>query len=411
MHIFGPTLDRRFARAFDDSARWWPNIFPPHLSPRWLLAILVAIGMLNACSPAGPARVQPEQSASVNDSTDSFASLDELHQCEASGPLHELWQKRSAETGLHDFAVGPGDVLKITTTDLPELNDQDSRVDGDGMISLPLIGDLQVTGLSEDQVQQLIAEKAKKYQRYPRVHVFVKHYAGRNVQVMGMVAQPGTYPLNSPTDSILSVLGRAGGIKGVGNEKPATRVVLFPAKSVEDNHDPECSQQGAQTSGCDVASAADVKKVSFGPAAGSPGASVTPIVIDLDKPSTAGCLSIPARPGDILLVPAAGQVGVYGWVAHPGAFDVTPGLTVLGAITAAGGTMFSSNVELMRKEGGQRTSIPVDLSQVENGTQPDLPVQGGDVVLVKRSVAGAVPYAIYTLVSKFGTGMYLAPAM
>jgi protein involved in polysaccharide export with SLBB domain len=329
--------------------------------------------------------------------------------------LHDLWQERSAETDFHDFAVGPGDVLRITTTDLPELNDQDSRVDGQGMISLPLIGDVKVAGLSEDQAQELITEKAKHFQKYPRVHVFVKHYASRNVQVMGMVAQPGTYPLDSPTDSILNVLGRAGGIKGVGAEKPATRIVLFPAQGTGD-HVPEghtditCGQIDGAQSGCAATSGGKVMPINFGPPPRTPGASVTPIVIDLDKPSTAGCLSIPARPGDILLIPAAGQVGVYGWVAHPGAFDVTPGMTVLGAITAAGGTMFSSNVELMRTEGGERTSIPVNLSQVENGSAPDLAVQGGDVVLVKRSVAGAVPYAIYTLVSKFGTGMYLAPA-
>ena len=375
-----------------------------------VLILLLAAASWYACSPAGPAGVP--QSKDAADPNSSLASLDELHQCEASGPLHDLWQERSAETNLHDFAVGPGDVLLITTTDLPDLNDQDSRVDGQGIISLPLIGDVQVAGLSEDQVQELITEKVKQYQKYPRVHVFVKHYASRNVQVMGMVAQPGTYPLNSPNDSILTVLGRAGGIKGMGDEKPATRIVLFPAKTITDGSHPDisCTQQGGQQENCEGTAAGNIKPVSFGPTPSSPAASVTPIVIDLDKPSTVGCLSIPARPGDILLVPAAGQVGVYGWVAHPGAFDVTPGMTVLGAITAAGGTMFSSNVELMRKEGGERTSIPVNLSQVESGSQPDLPVQGGDVVLVKRSVAGAVPYAIYTLVSKFGTGMYLAPA-
>jgi protein involved in polysaccharide export with SLBB domain len=140
------------------------------------------------------------------------------------------------------------------------------------------------------------------------------------------------------------------------------------------------------------------------------GASVVPIVIDLSIPTMAGCLNLPARPGDIILVPAAGQVGVYGWVSHPGSFDVTAGMTVLGAVTAAGGAMFSPNAELLRTERGSRTSIPLDLSKIESGKAIDLPIQGGDVVLIKSSAVGAVPYGVYTLLSKFGTGLYLSPA-
>jgi protein involved in polysaccharide export with SLBB domain len=104
-------------------------------------------------------------------------------------------------------------------------------------------------------------------------------------------------------------------------------------------------------------------------------------------------------------------VGVYGWVSHPGTFDVTAGMTVLGAVTAAGGAMFSSNVELLRTERGNRISIPLDLSKIESGKASDLPVKGGDVVLIKSSAVGAVPYGVYTLLSKFGTGLYLSPAM
>ncbi|MGA7763567.1 MAG: hypothetical protein WCA59_17615, partial [Candidatus Binataceae bacterium] len=131
------------------------------------------------------------------------------------------------------------------------------------------------------------------------------------------------------------------------------------------------------------------------------------IVIDLAKPSFAGCLDIPARPGDVVLIPAAGQVGVYGWVQKAGTYDVTSGMTVLGAVTAAGGAPFSSNAEILRTSSdGQRESVPVDLSRVEKGDERDIPVQAGDLVLVKASALGAIPYALSTVISKFGTGMY-----
>jgi len=53
----------------------------------------------------------------------------------------------------------------------------------------------------------------------------------------------------------------------------------------------------------------------------------------------------------------------------------------------------------------------MNLSSLEDGQEPDRAVQSGDVVVVKSSVIGAVPYGVYTLLNKFGTGMYLAPGI
>ena len=95
-------------------------------------------------------------------------------------------------------------------------------------VGLPLLGEVHVAGLTEEETQELLTQKVRKFQREPRVHVFIQHYASRNVEVMGMVARPGTYSLNGPGESILSVMGRAGGTKGVGDERAAERVILFP---------------------------------------------------------------------------------------------------------------------------------------------------------------------------------------
>jgi hypothetical protein len=74
--------------------------------------------------------------------------------------------------------------------------------------------------------------------------------------------------------------------------------------------------------------------------------------------------------------------------------------------------MFSSKAEVLRTNAdGSRVAIPVDLSKVKAGTEPDVPVQAGDVVFVQRSVLGAVPYGLYTILTHFGTGLYAAPAM
>jgi SLBB domain len=134
---------------------------------------------------------------------------------------------------------------------------------------------------------------------------------------------------------------------------------------------------------------------------------VEPIIIELDQRSSSACLNVPARPNDEVLVPAAGQVGVYGWVVRPGTFEISPGMTVLGAITAAGGALYSSNAQVLRKSAeGERTVLPLDLSKLEDGRAVDVPVQAGDLVLVKYSVLGAIPYTVMQVLH-FSSGVYL----
>ena len=52
-----------------------------------------------------------------------------------------------------------------------------------------------------------------------------------------------------------------------------------------------------------------------------------------------------------------------------------------------------------------KSSIPLNLSKIKEGQEPDPEVHGGDVVIVERSAAGALPYSLYTIVSKMGIGI------
>jgi len=53
--------------------------------------------------------------------------------------------------------------------------------------------------------------------------------------------------------------------------------------------------------------------------------------------------------------------------------------------------------------------VPLDLTKIKRGEEPDIPVQGGDVVVVERSVAGAVPYSLYFLAQRIGLGVPIIP--
>src|SRR6266498_5590770 len=141
---------------------------------------------------------------------------------------------------------------------------------------------------------------------------------------------------------------------------------------------------------------------------------VGPINISLDSISRANqerYLQMPARPGDIIMVPGAGEVLVQGWVEKPGAYKISAGLTILGAVAAAGGPRFPADrgsVELIRtNKQGQKTSFVVNLDSIKSGEQPDLPLREGDVIDVVSSGPRLVAYGAYkffTSIMNIGVG-------
>jgi hypothetical protein len=209
----------------------------------------------------------------------------------------------------------------------------------------------------------------------------------------------------------MTLLSRAGGT----TDKGGSQILLFPAPSVASPAylretrlaDASPSPASYQAAGSDATAdeAADSGSPSVQPAI-MPGMQGPPLLISTAGPEQ--YLEMPVRPGDVLFVPAAGSVSVQGWVDKPGLFPITPGMTVLGSVAAAGGPLFSSSATLVRPQqsGGQR-QIALNLSKIKSGQELDVPVRGGDVIIVERSVAGAVPYSLYFLVSKIGLGLPL----
>jgi hypothetical protein len=83
-------------------------------------------------------------------------------------------------------------------------------------------------------------------------------------------------------------------------------------------------------------------------------------------------------------------------------------MTVLGAVSAAGGASFSTSAELLRSDSaGKHVTEQFNLSDLASGTETDVPVQSGDVVIVQPSIAGAIPYTLLQIFNRFGGGFYL----
>lgn len=315
--------------------------------------------------------------------------------------LARLWEKRTREGLPSDLALGVGDILEITVSPGDLLKDYAVRIGGDEMISLPLIGNLHAGGQSEAAVEEAIRRRfAETYVRNPYVHVFVREYHSRLAAVVGAVDKPGVYSMTRGNDTILEMLSQAGG----PTKEAGARLFFFPAEFYNTANKP-----------VEVASSAVALPTASNGAENS--SQPEPLVINLKSNRVSNdngrYLILPVRPGDVIMVPAAGEVLVDGWVEKPGSYPITPGLTVLGSVTAAGGMSFAAShgqakVTRIGKQGERIAFFP-DLEKIKRGEAPDIPVQEGDVVEVYSSIPKLVPYGIYMVVKdmfRVGAAIY-----
>jgi polysaccharide export outer membrane protein len=110
-----------------------------------------------------------------------------------------------------DYVIGPEDVLGIVFWRDRDLS-ADVIVRPDGRISLPLLNDVDVAGLTPDQVRAKVVEGAKRYVDEPTATVVVRQINSRKVFITGNVERPGTFPLLRST-TVLQLIAVAGGLK------------------------------------------------------------------------------------------------------------------------------------------------------------------------------------------------------
>jgi polysaccharide biosynthesis/export protein len=109
-----------------------------------------------------------------------------------------------------EYLVGSDDVLSVIFWRDKELT-ADVSVRPDGKISLPLLNDIQASGLTPAQLKDRIVEESKKYVEDPNVTVVVKQINSRRVFITGEVKKPGPYPLTGAT-TVLQMISISGGL-------------------------------------------------------------------------------------------------------------------------------------------------------------------------------------------------------
>jgi polysaccharide export outer membrane protein len=260
-----------------------------------------------------------------------------------------------AKTGTgqsYEYQIGAKDLLEISVFEVPELNIT-VRVSENGMVTLPLLGEVKAEGLNRADLEKKIAVMLeKKYLKNAQVTIFIKEFQSKKISVMGAVKNPGEHDLIG-RQSLLQVISMAGGL----SEQASDTVVIFRQFKNAPNQS---------------------------------------LVIKLDdlllkaNPK----YNIPIFPGDILNVPGNQYLDIYvfGQVKNPGAVRMKKGsdeVTLLRAIAQAGG--FSDRarrgkVLITRTEDGIEKKIHVDVKEILNGGRKDFVLQAFDVVFVPESI-------------------------
>ena len=352
------------------------EIITPKRSTGVVLVALCAGLALVGCTTRGMTKPRSEV---VNDAASAGISMPsaeeeraqfEAAQEEQSQRLLALIAQRARGALSTDpsYRLGAGDEVGVNVFDVPELNTT-VRINQGGLISLPLVGAVQASGLTEAEFKAELTKRLAHYVRNPQVSVFVSGFGSQKISVVGSVSKPGTYSLQKNSASILEVLGEAGGLTNTA----ANYINFVPA---------EISGIGA---------ANDVEaRARFALAGSSPAqVSAQAIEVPLDRIlGTAGNIPIevPIRGGDMIVVPEAGSVVVDGEVQKIGTYDLGRRMTVLGALAAAGGITYGAKVdevEVVREfSNGQKASLVLNLEKIARGEDADPKLRNGDLVRV-----------------------------
>jgi polysaccharide biosynthesis/export protein len=268
-------------------------------------------------------------------------------------------QAQSEGSPLELYKVGVSDLLRLSVWQQPEL-DRTLTVDEDGLITVPLIGEVRAAGYSLSELEQEILNRIQVFHRdVPRVTLDMAEYNSKAIYVLGAVTQPGKFAVY-PVPNVWQAIREAGGVAPDGD---LSRVRIY--RNID-------GQQVVET-------------------------------INLEALiGTAGLLEVPVlHPGETVDVPRqplvpgsyTGQGGVYvlGEVLRPGVFRIESGVRdMLGFILQAGGPTEHadmSKVLLLRTQpDGSLIRLEMNLSSfLEDADRKQNPlVEPGDTIFLSR---------------------------
>jgi polysaccharide biosynthesis/export protein len=248
-----------------------------------------------------------------------------------------------------DYRLGAEDLLEITLFNVPDSGTgiisrrAEVRVTQEGMITLPLLGDIAVAGLTTSALEQALRQRYDEYLYNPQVGVQVKEYQSQRISVVGAVRSAGVFQLTGPK-TLVDLLAMAGGI----NERAGKQVHIYRQRG-----------EGRETYVVDLLALA----------------------------SSPGLVNMPVQPGDVIDVLEAGTFFVDGAVGKPGAYPISRPYTLTQALAVAGGVNTDlsdeSNTAIFRRRNSvEADRISVNLKEIMAGRASDPQIEPDDVIIM-----------------------------
>jgi polysaccharide export outer membrane protein len=256
------------------------------------------------------------------------------------------------------YRIGPGDVLDIRIYNRPQLSRDAVRVEGSGMIRMPLIEtEIRAVCLTEGELAKEISTRYARYYKNLQVDVFIKEYHSRQVAIIGAVNEQSRFELQRRV-RLLELLTYA---KGPSSKAGQTINIVHSTNSSP------CKQ----TNETDESTAFSSYRLSD--------------VLQGDPKSNPYL-----ETGDIVTLPEADQVYVVGNVFMPLTIPLKEPITLTRAIAMAGGLRQDTRkdkIRVLRQEPGTtiRKEIVVDLSAIEKKRSEDLALAPNDIIDVPTS--------------------------
>ena len=272
-----------------------------------------------------------------------------------------------------EYRLGAGDKIKVEVWGRPELSGP--RIVGpDGKITVPVIGSVQVQGLTADEAAHAVTQALSHAYRDVTATVSIEEYTANRVLVLGRVSNPGVIHFDTqPT--LLEAITKAGSlpIGGIGADKAAlTRCAVFRGRD----------------------------KV---------------VWIDLKSLLTGRNLALNLRlkRDDVVYLPDANDQLVYvlGEVTKPGAYTLTPDMSLLDAVSTAGGPTFDaawSRIQLVRP--GMYLNEAVNVDTIIDAADPsqNYALEEGDIIYVPRNTVAKVGWFLRNISPLTGMGVFAA---
>ncbi len=310
----------------------------------WKISLVLATALLLAGCAGGP---PPNADGMTFEEFQNEYSTDN-----DTSDLNQQILSRAVATGLDDsvYRLGPGDEISMKVFGVDELSG-DYRIDGMGRVSLPLIGELALSGYSLSEAEEVLAARyGAKYLRNPQVTLSVVEFRSQQFTAIGALAQPRIYATQRKV-SLVEALAMAGGLATNAGE------TVYLTDRVRDAEDGTLK--------------------------------VRNLVINIEDLMQGGAdTNVVLGESAVINVPEAGSFFVEGAVERPGVYTQSGEITVLKAITMAGGLKFEANrskLNVLRRnpQTNQWSQETVAMNEIRESPLADIKLRDGDIVMVE----------------------------